>query len=412
MNKIKSHLKRLRSPGGKDDHSELFMEWPFFLILTLVLSFMLVQSFISIPALREPLRLIPFTILMIVHIVLHWLSVRLQKWSRVAIYLIVQSGLAFAIVTLGANIGLLLGLYIGLIGETIGLAREKPRWMIAAVLLMLGLSFMNYISMVGPGWHLWLLAMLPLTFFVAVYVTLYSRQAEARQHAQSLLMDLEVANRQLTDYAARVEDLTIANERQRMARELHDTLSQGLAGLILQLEAADAYLVGNRLERARAILQQSMEKARATLADARHAIDDLRQPAARNLAEVVGQEAERFTIATGIECATLIEIKGEIPDLVAETAVRAISEGLTNIARHARARNVTLRLTGVGKELEVEIGDDGVGFDPEEVQAGHYGLLGLRERVRLAGGKVILQSEPGKGTRIVIRFPLENTVHG
>jgi len=153
---------------------------------------------------------------------------------------------------------------MGLIGETIGLLREKSRWLVAAVAGLLGLSFLNYLLLEGRGeWYWWLLATLPMTFFVAVYVILYSRQAEARQQAQLLLKDLETANRQLTEYAARVEDLTIANERQRMARELHDTLSQGLAGLILQLEAADAHLVGNRPERVRAILQQSMEKARA-----------------------------------------------------------------------------------------------------------------------------------------------------
>ena len=84
------------------------------------------------------------------------------------------------------------------------------------------------------------------------------------QRPCELLAELETANRQLTEYAARVEDLTIAAERQRMARELHDTLSQGLAGLILQLEAADAHLAANRPERARGILEQSMEKARGT----------------------------------------------------------------------------------------------------------------------------------------------------
>jgi len=99
-----------------------------------------------------------------------------------------------------------------------------------------------------------------------------------------LLAELESANRQLTEYAARVEDLTIAAERQRMARELHDTLSQGLAGLILQLEAADAHLAADRPERARGILEQSMEKARGTLKEARQVIDDLRQPAGHDLA--------------------------------------------------------------------------------------------------------------------------------
>jgi len=243
---------------------------------------------------------------------------------------------------------------------------------------------------------------------VVVYVVLYSRQAEARMQAQKLLRELEGANRQLTEYAARVEDMTIAAERERMARELHDTLSQGLAGLILQLEAADAHLAANHPERARGILEQSMEKARGTLREARLAIDDLRQPTGGDLAEAIEQEAERFTRATSLECEPSIELKAEVPETVSETAIRVISEGLTNIARHARARNVTLRLSEVGGEMEIEIRDDGVGFDPKAVQAGHYGLLGMRERVRLAGGRLEVQSEVGKGTCILIQLPLGN----
>ena len=157
------------------------MEWPFFLILTLVFGFVYFQSLFSNSTLREPLHFILFTFLMIVHIVLHWLSTRLKKWSQVAPYLILQYAFAFVIVYLTANIGALLGLYMGLIGETIGLLREKPRWMVTMVALSLVLSFINYSLLVGgTGWYWWPLTVLPMTFFVAVYVTLYSRQAEAR----------------------------------------------------------------------------------------------------------------------------------------------------------------------------------------------------------------------------------------
>jgi NarL family two-component system sensor histidine kinase YdfH len=251
--------------------------------------------------------------------------------------------------------------------------------------------------------------MVPVVVFIIMYVLMYLRQVEARARAQQLATDLEAANRQLSEYAARVEDLTIAAERQRMARELHDTLSQGLAGLILQLEAVDAHLAGERPGRAREILQPAMQKARLTLTEARQAIDDLRRPAAQDLGEAVRQEAEHFTRATGIACAPQIELTSAIPDLVAETAVRAVAEGLTNIARHARAAAVSLRIATdtEAKELQIEIGDDGIGFDPEAVEAGHYGLLGMRERVRLAGGSLEVLSTPGAGTRIRVRFPLQ-----
>jgi NarL family two-component system sensor histidine kinase YdfH len=402
-------LKRPQISRQGKGRPETPVEWPFFLILTAAFVFVYFQAVLSNAALRQPVRLVLFTVLMVVHITLHWLSMRVLKWGRVAVYLVVQSVLAFAIVSLGGSIGPLLAVYMGLIGETIGLLQEQPRWRIVAVVAFLGLSLLNYILQVSrTQWYWWFLAMLPMTFFVIVYVILYSRQAEARMQAQRLLQDLEGANRQLTEYAARVEDLTIAAERQRMARELHDTLSQGLAGLILQLEAAVAHLAANHPERARSILEQSMEKARGTLREARQAIDDLRQPAGRDLAEAAALEAERFTQATGVACEPLIELKTAIPEVVAETAIRAISEGLTNIARHARAGNVTLRLSELGTELEIEIRDDGIGFDPQAVQPGHYGLLGMRERLRLAGGRLEIQSEAGHGTCLLIHFPLGN----
>ena len=124
-------------------------------------------------------------------------------------------------------------------------------------------SFANYVGIDSIGW--WALGTFPIVLFVVIYVTMYMRQIEARAQAQALAVELEKANQQLSEYADRVEDLTIANERQRIARELHDTLSQGLAGLILQLEAADANLSANHPEKARAIVQQTMDHARATL---------------------------------------------------------------------------------------------------------------------------------------------------
>ena len=148
-----------------------------------------------------------------------------------------------------------------------------------------------------------------------------------------------------------------------------------------------------------------MEKARGTLREARQAIDDLRQPKGQNLAEAIEQEAERFTLATGIACEPSIELQAMIPEATAETAIRAISEGLTNIARHAQAKQVSLRMAEAGEELEIEIRDDGIGFEPQAVQPGHYGLLGMRERVRLAGGGWISRArQKGPACRSISRW--------
>jgi NarL family two-component system sensor histidine kinase YdfH len=378
----------------------------------IVMLAMFIGSFFMTPKLHQPAYYLPFTGLFVAHIFLHWiLTWRVKNLHWLLGYALAQGLLAFGISYLSGNVVMVLCLFTALIGELLAFLRITL-WGILSSIYFLILGFANLILLLGQkqaGQAA--LGAAPTIIFVAIYVILFIRQAEANTRARELLADLEAANRQLSEYAAQVEDLTIAAERQRMARELHDTLSQGLAGLILQLEAADAHLAANRPGRARGILQQSMEKARGSLAEARQAIDALRQPAERDLAESIRREAERFTDATGIPCEPQIDVMVGIPEPVAETAIRAISEGLTNVARHARAKSVSLRLTDNEKELEIEIWDDGIGFDPETIEAGHYGLLGMRERARLAGGSFDVRSEPGKGTQIVIRFPLEDSVH-
>jgi NarL family two-component system sensor histidine kinase YdfH len=386
------------------------VERPFFLFLTLMLVGIYILGLKSSPTLHSAWEIFAFTVLMAIHIAFYWISPWIfghRQW--LAPYLIVQGLIIFSLSMMCRVIGVVMGLFPGLIGLMIGMPVRRG-WKLLAIGLVLSLSAFSYSLLMSPsslGW--WALATIPIVVFISLYVLMYLRQVQAREQAQSLLRDLEAANRQLTEYAARVEDLTISAERQRMARELHDTLSQGLVGLILQLEAVDAHLANDRTERGRSILKQSMEKARATLSEARRAIDDLRQPAERDLAEAAREEAERFTVATGIHCVPEIDLDAEVPEAVAETAIRAVAEGLTNIARHANARTVTLRLAGKDGELELEICDDGIGFDPAAVEAGHYGLLGMRERVRLAGGSLEVRSEPGEGTCITIRFPLEGS---
>ena len=373
---------------------------------------MYVWSFFLTPRLFNLVYLLPFTGLFLIHLFFHTKITWVEKRpGRLVGYTIVQGILAFGITWLSGNVGMVFCLFMALVGELLAFYKITVRGILATGYL-LALAFTSFGLLLGykqAGWFL--LGTVPTIIFVGIYVILYTRQAEANARARELLAELEAANRQLTEYADRVEDLTIAAERERMARELHDTLSQGLAGLILQLEAVDAHLAGSRPERARGILQQSMEKARETLAEARRAIADLRQATPRDLGEAIRQEIAHFSDSTGIPCTQEIELPAHIPEQVSETAIRATTEGLTNIARHAHARNGKVRIACAenGKELEIEICDDGIGFDPDRVEAGHYGLLGMRERVRLARGRLEVSSGAGQGTRIRLRFPLELT---
>jgi NarL family two-component system sensor histidine kinase YdfH len=233
-----------------------------------------------------------------------------------------------------------------------------------------------------------------LLLFVVGYLVLYLQQVRTQ--------------RQLAAYAEQIEALTRLTERQRLARELHDTLSQGLVGLALQLDAVDALLTRQRPAQAQDVVRQSMKRARATLVEARRAIDDLQAGEAEitPLKEAVQEELRQFTTATGIAYQAEVSALPTLPPSLVEPVRRVIWEGLTNIARHARASQVWVRVVQEHTRILVEVRDDGVGFDPAAVPAaGHYGLPGLRERARLLGGRLEVISAPGAGTTLRFWVP-------
>jgi NarL family two-component system sensor histidine kinase YdfH len=219
-----------------------------------------------------------------------------------------------------------------------------------------------------------------------------NQQLAERQKAMELAESLESANAKLAASAAKIESLTLQNERQRMARELHDTLAQGVAGLVLQLEAVKAHLGANRTERAAAIVDQSLSRARSTLAESRAAIDDLRAAPA-SLPEAIREKTERFTQATGIPCELEISInENRLPAETTSHTLNILNEALANVARHAQATQVDVKFSIQNQTLDMEIRDNGKGFDVNQETSGHYGLLGMRERARLTSGNLIIES--------------------
>lgn len=223
---------------------------------------------------------------------------------------------------------------------------------------------------------------------LVVLMVLHNRSDAERRRAEALAAELRASTE-------RVADLTRQAERQRMARELHDTLAQGLAGLTLQLEATRGHLAHGNAARALAIVDQALAGARATLTASRRAIDDLRRNP-DDLASEIGARAARFTRETGIR--STVEIGGELA-LASETRehlLRVLDEALANVARHAGAGHVLVQFTDGDAGLALQVTDDGEGFDPDAVGQGHYGLVGMRERAELIGGGLLVDSRPGR----------------
>jgi NarL family two-component system sensor histidine kinase YdfH len=239
--------------------------------------------------------------------------------------------------------------------------------------------------------------------FTVVYVVLFNRQVEARQRAQVLHEELESAHLRLREYADQVEELTLGRERERMGRELHDTLAQGLAGLIMQLEAIDSHLAGGGTERARALVQQALQRSRTTLHEARRVIQALRASSldGGDLIKALRQEAGGFEASNGIPCRFEVDADAlVVPAERAQEILRIVQEGLSNAARHARATRVGVRLWQRQGEMHVVVTDDGGGFDPDGTAPGGFGLAGMRERAARLGGSLRVTSATGGGTTV------------
>lgn len=374
--------------------------------------------------------LVLFTLLMIFHGALHWGAFSLRKNRDLLLYFLAQGILVWLIFSLTWEGDAIIGLCLALIIQAITLFKQTRLTILVGggCLLLFGLTEgTQIVSILGSGDTNKLVGALTgsttLILFVIACVLLSIQQGRAYQRDQAFLHELEnahaelkttheqlaSAHKQLEEYAVEVEDLTLIAERQRLARELHDTLAQGLVGLTMQLETIDALLLKQQGNQARAIVQQAMTRARATMTEARAAIEDLRAETQRtqSFSETIHSEIQRFTSTTGIACSSSLPETLLLPPALHEHLLRLVAESLMNIARHAQATRAWVRASCDQQRLTFEIGDDGIGFDPGAVarQAGHYGLPGLRERARLLQGHLQIISAPGKGTTIRLHLP-------
>ena len=368
-----------------------------------------------------------FAVHMALHLSLGWSNLfRARQRVLQVLYFAVQGVLVLSLSILGptalGQMTLSIGLYLVLLGEAALMVRKIKGIMLLVggylLLYLLGLYLNAYATW---GWE-------PYVFFIPLVISLLPfavgyLQTQARARDRTMLQALETAHAQLTAThaelemahlrlaasAAQIEELTRLTERQRLARDLHDTLAQGLSGLILQLEVTNSRLVQGRNVQAQALVQGALLDARQVLGEARCAIDDLRAETFQDadFPERMEQAIRRFTTATSIPCTTELTCLSACPAPLQEHLLRITSEGLTNIERHAQARHAWITVREAIAGITLEVRDDGMGFDPDGMakQGGHYGLVGVRERARLLGGDLELTSTPGAGTILRVLFP-------
>ncbi|HSN77088.1 MAG TPA: GAF domain-containing sensor histidine kinase [Anaerolineae bacterium] len=221
------------------------------------------------------------------------------------------------------------------------------------------------------------------------------------------LLSIAVERARLFEHSA---DLGALQERNRLARELHDTLAQSLTAIALQLESADLLLeAGGPASAISMAVRRALELTRASLDEARRSVQDLRAAPleSRTLAEALAALVAAVNGPEGLHAS--FEVMGAARPLPARVEVglfRIAQEALNNVVQHARAGHCRVRLTTTPDEVRLLVADDGSGFDPDDVAAGRFGLLGLNERARLLHGQLRLETSPGKGTCVEVVVPL------
>lgn len=205
-------------------------------------------------------------------------------------------------------------------------------------------------------------------------------------------------------------------ERNRLAREIHDTLAQGLTAVSLQLESADALLETEAdSRRIRRVVQHALALTRANLEEARRSVMDLRAAPLQDrtlveaLAALAGEASmpvDLLVVGDGDPSGQRPWSQRPLPRRVETGLYRIAQEALHNVSRHAQATAVSMKLTGAPDKISLAITDNGLGFVPENVPPDRFGLIGINERVKLLHGRFSLQSAPGQGTSLVVEIPL------
>jgi signal transduction histidine kinase len=302
----------------------------------------------------------------------------------------------------------------------------KGRWRfagVAATSMIMAVSYLGGAARISSDeWWAWTAISLVSTVLAALFFK-FAEVADQLNHKQKQgLVELHEANVKLEAALAenaglhaqllvQAREAGVLDERQRMAREIHDTLAQGLAGILTQLQAAEQTLDGpsplrRYVTNATNLARESLTEARRTV----HAVQPEALAKAR-LPDAISAVTRRWSEVNHIDA--VLTTTGDPRPMHADvevTLLRAAQEALANVAKHAKASRVGLTLSYMADIVTLDVRDDGVGFEPGARRArsstdGGFGLAGMRQRVQRVAGRLDIESEPGGGTAISATVP-------
>ncbi|MFF5111332.1 sensor histidine kinase [Streptosporangium sp. NPDC000509] len=305
-------------------------------------------------------------------------------------YVAVQLPIAFVVFSLNAGVAATL-LLVVLVSQCVLL-----RLPIAATAVVVGLVPFVHL---GMSWGEGLregLGILLAAVFAAIVTELLQREQRAR-------VELSEAHEQLRDYAAQAERLATVQERNRVARDIHDGLGHSLTVVQMQVKAARAVLPTDTAK-ADEVLAKAQDQAEAALAEVRRSVNTLREPREIPPLPDALQALAELTSAAGVT--TSVAISGEqrpLPDETREALFRVAQEGLTNVLKHAQANRADVVLDYADAAVRLAVRDDGAGS--ASTPASGFGLVGLRERAEHLGGWLSVESAPGAGYTLSMEVP-------
>ncbi|WP_238163745.1 sensor histidine kinase [Kribbella pittospori] len=280
-----------------------------------------------------------------------------------------------------------------------------------SVLLVIGVGAAQLWS-AGWGWDTfwevlpWMLVSLVVSLLFGIWIERVITQSEQRAE---LIEQLESARDELAEAH---HSAGVMAERERMAREIHDTLAQGMTSIVMLAQAAAVELQRGGTDGAAARLAAIEDTARENLAEARALVAAFTPVALSEatLTEVLRRLAERFAAETGVDVQVSLDLPDEevaaLPQAQQVVLLRAAQEALANVRKHARATQVLITLGLSDGRVWIEIRDDGSGFAPATVSGG-FGLAAMRGRVEESGGSVQVESAPGRGTKVQVLMPVQ-----
>lgn len=240
----------------------------------------------------------------------------------------------------------------------------------------------------------------------------------SRAQAKQLLTDLEQSHQQLKDFAVQVEELAATEERNRVARDIHDSVGHSLAVVNVQLEKAlvfhgrDSNVVEQSIKDARRAAKAALNDVRASVRTLRRSTDEF------SFSQAVTQLAEQSTSDAVTVDLQIHGSEADYPKPALMTLYRTVQEGLTNIHKHAKANHVKILIQFDEIMAQMQIRDDGKGFNVDVLESfsqqrdDQFGLQGIRERLELVGGEMSLESEAGKGSALIVTVPRQRLTEG